>query len=173
MRTPASFLFADIRYELSGGPPCEWPACVRVCVADILAEKRFNGLRAAGRAWRGPDAVVCDLRVLSTWAWHLKANGIVDGRSECICKGRPKMAGDTRVPQRGRGVSGIELTGRRHAVFGLLADLSLSVPYQATIGIGGLDALNKESELFCFFSEFGVLIILQAGNAGHHARHAT
>jgi hypothetical protein len=61
----------------------------------------------------------------------------VDSRSEGICKGRLKMAGDARVPQRGRGVSGIELTGRRHAVFGILAELSLSVPYQAIIGIGG------------------------------------
>jgi hypothetical protein len=66
------------------------------------------------------------------------------------------MAGDTRVPQRGRGVSGIELKGRRHAVFELLADLSLSVPYQATIGTRGLDAFNK-NQILSTFSDFEVL----------------
>jgi hypothetical protein len=44
------------------------------------------------------------------------------------------MARGTRTPQRGRCVSGMELTRKRHAVVGVLTGLSFRVPYQPKIG---------------------------------------
>jgi hypothetical protein len=87
--------------------------------------------------------------MLSTWAWHLNGNGIVDGRIECICKGRLKIAEGTHVPQKGRCVSGMELTRRRHAVIDFVVDLNLSMPYQAPGTTERLNSLEEEQELIC------------------------
>jgi hypothetical protein len=51
-----------------------------------------------------------------------------------MCKGRVDMARGTRTPQRGRCVSGMELTCKRHAVVDVLTGLSFRVPYQPKIG---------------------------------------
>jgi hypothetical protein len=80
-----------------------------------------------------PGARVCDFRMLSKWTWHWKAGGIIDGRAGCICKGRRKTAEGTRMPQKGRCVSGMEVTRRRHAVFGFVEYLGVLLPYQAII----------------------------------------
>jgi len=57
------------------------------------------------------------------------------------------MARGTRTPQRGRCVSSMELTRKRHAVVGVLTDLSFRVPYQPKIGTETQGLKNRTKHL--------------------------
>jgi hypothetical protein len=114
----------------------------------MLTDSGFNVRRTAGQRERGTDAGICGFRVFSTWAWPLNGEGVVDGRAEYMCKGRLDMARGTRTPQRGRCVSGMELTRKRHPVVGVLTDLSLRVPYQPNIGTETQRLKNRMKYLY-------------------------
>jgi hypothetical protein len=65
-----------------------------------------------------------------------------------MCKGRVDMARGTRTPQRGRCVSGMELTCKRHAVVDVLTGLSFRVPYQPKIGTETQRLKNRIKHLY-------------------------
>jgi hypothetical protein len=82
----------------------------------------------------------------------------VDGRAECMCKDRVDMARGTRTPQRGRCVSGMELTRARHAVVGVLTDLSFRVPYQPKIGTETQRLKNRTKHL-CIYLQCAIFFL--------------